>query len=134
MRIWIFTLACILIFTGCTKLPTGRNNEPSAVIIRNTTGIYIEEVLIRGISKQDRYVRVGAIAPVPAGASQIIGRPANPPQLPGQMMVCWVPVKGDQVCRSKDITSVLKGSTDTSALVFEIIRGSEVRVYLEGEQ
>ncbi len=135
MRIWIFTLVCILFLTGCAKIQTGRNNEPSAIIIRNSTGIYIEEVLIRGIAKQDQYVRVGAISPVPAGVSQIIGRSANPPELPGQMEVCWVPVSENQMCRQKDITAVLKGSTDQeNALVFEIVRGSEVRVYLERGQ
>ncbi len=134
MRIWIFTLICTLFLTGCAKIQTGRNTEPSAVIIRNSTGIYIEAVLIRGIAKQDQYVRVGAISPVPAGVSQIIGRPANPPKLPGQMMVCWVPVKANQVCRQKDISAVLKDSTDQAALVFEIVQGSEVRVYLERRQ
>jgi len=131
-RLYILFYVVIILIVGCANFPISQNKEPATIIIRNSSSIYIEEASIREVKMQNKHVRMGAISPLPAGVSQVIGRPTNPPKLPKEIIICWVDEAQKERCRQEDITAVLKGLKDpVTALVFEIRSRSEVRIYLE---
>ena len=115
----------LVVAFSCTPVLKGRQAEPSAIYIRNASGIHIDSIRISGEKRHGRLTPVGEISPLPAGVTQMVGRPSNPPKLPRQLTICWKPADR-QICRDKDISGILKGGDrGNEALVFEIeSRGS----------
>lgn len=132
-KIWMSIFFVFINFmAGCTSLSLGQKNEPSLIIIRNNASFNIEQVSIRGIKKHGRHSRVGMISPLPKGVSQVIGRPTNPPELPRELLICWVAEAEKENCKQKNIREVLKGVAGSgTALVFEIRSQSDAKIYLE---
>ncbi len=137
MRRFSFYVVCLFtIFSictmGCKSLPIHAKSEPATIIIRNSSQFYIETVTISGIKKQNQYMRVGAISPLPQGVSQVIGRSTDPPLLPPKIPFCWVIETDNKICKQMDLRPVLnKSNAEGKALVFEILTRSEAMVYLE---
>ena len=124
----------ILMSMGCETIPVSKKVEPTSIIIRNSSHEYLKEVSLSQNRKRDTgSIRMGSISPVPQGVSQIFGRPSQPPNLPGQINVCWIDNDDKKFCKLVELKSVLKGATETSgkAIVFEILSLSKISVYLE---
>ncbi len=126
-------VSCVFIWlpVSCTPVLKVSQVEPSAIYIRNSSDEHIDSIRIRGERGHERGNSVGGLSPLPAGVTQVLGRPSNPPKLPGKLIVCWEK-SGGQICQAKDIEGILKGlgSFDT-ALVFDIQPQSTLNIYLE---
>lgn len=133
LRGYILFFAFITLAIGCSGFPINQKDEPAIIVIRNSSETHIEEVSIRWVKKQSQYVHVGAISPVPVGVSQVIRRPTNPPRLPEKAIICWMPSGAQkEICKQKEVRVILKNSAGAKdSLVFEIMKQSNVNIYLE---
>ena len=131
LSLLICLLYC-LVNMSCTGVSARKKNEPAVFFIRNSSGHYIEEVVIHGDRQANRHTRMGAISPLPAGVTQVFGRPSNAPGLPGKINICWGADAANLFCKKTEISSVLKSSYGPgNAIVIDILSASEVKVYLE---
>jgi hypothetical protein len=129
----IILLLASLALASCASLPAGRGKEPAVIVIRNRSGADIAAVTLREAGRGSGESRFGTIAPVPQGASQEVGRPTDPPPLPGNVAVEWVDHQGRTVVRELSLRQALKGSAGgrNEAIVFEIGPAEEVMVFRE---
>ncbi len=129
-RFFIFLIILCLFQGGCANRPILSSSEPVAIVIKNSSGIDIDEVTVRGTKSRNSFTPMGVIAPLPAGVSQVVGRPSNPPKLPTDLFCCWVIDGTREICREVNLKKVLKGNVSGTALVFEIHDPSSVSAYL----
>lgn len=129
----IIILLVSLVLASCASVPAGGGKEPRTIVIRNRSGADIAAVTLREAGWSTEGSRFGTIAPVPQGISQEVGRPSDPPPLPGNVSVEWVDHQGRTVVRELSLRKVLKGSATgrDAAIVFEIGPSEEVLVFIE---
>jgi hypothetical protein len=121
---------------GCQSIPVSWNNEPTIIIIRNSSNEYLEQVSIKEDRERERggiHVQRISISPVPIGISQSVGRPTHPSKFPSQIKICWTNIDNKEFCKQVSIKKVLKEASEIpgEALVFEILPFSEINVFLE---
>lgn len=127
----MITALISFIINACAGFSNHQSREPRTIIIRNSTDMFIEEVLISAIKSSSRYTRIGAVSPVPSGVSQVIGRSADAPELPNDVIICWLTRVGRK-CQNSDLRLVLKQSSGPEdAIVIEVLSFNEVKVHLE---
>ncbi|MCG8684302.1 MAG: hypothetical protein MI892_05470 [Desulfobacterales bacterium] len=130
--LWV-TASCLILCLpiSCTTAIKGKQTEPSAIYIRNSSDSYIDSIRITGGEDHDKSKPVGAMSPLPQGVTQVIGRPSNPPKLPRKLMVCWKK-EGAHICQMKNIKEILKNiDSVNTALVFDIQPQSRLKIYPE---
>lgn len=129
----IILLLTSLVLTSCASLSAGRGEEPRTIVIRNRSGADIAAVTLREAGRGSGGSPFGTIAPVPQGASQEVGRPTDPPPLPGNVAVEWVDHQGRAIVRELSLGKALKGAARgrNAAIVFEIGPAEEVLVFME---
>ena len=123
-----------LIAGGCSTLDGTNYAEPRIITVRNSSGIYLSSVSLRGVVEPGgKSIRVGTISPVGAGVSQVFQRPTHPPPLPKRVVISWA-IRGQRPYERE--ISLERVLTDPEAqtrdsLVFEITASGRVRVYRE---
>jgi hypothetical protein len=129
----IILLLVSLALASCASLPAGGGKESRTIVIRNRSGADIAAVTLREVGWRSEGYRFGAIAPVPQGVSQEVGRPTDPPPLPGNVAVEWIDHHGRTIVRELSLRKALKDSTGgmDAAIVFEIGPAEEVLVFIE---
>ena len=120
---------------ACTTMPFGGSAEPAVIAVRNRSGADIATVTLRqpGASPYQAS-RFGSVSPVPAGVTQSVGRPSDPPRLAGTVTLEWVDGQGRTHSRDVPIRGALKNATgaEGETLVFEIGPFDDVLVFVEG--
>lgn len=129
---FISILLCIVIGSiGCAAQTALRSAEPSTIVIYNSTNVNFKYVTLKGPKNRSDFARTGTISPLPAGASQVIGRPDDPPPLPQRIVICWGRVRNSEHCREIDLRQILKQSSGSDqALVFEVRSPTEIIAFV----
>lgn len=123
---------------ACTSGHTARHPlhtaEPKTIIIRNHSGVNIDEVRLsaRGRS-DDGAIQFGAISPVLNGVDQAVVRGSSPPPLPSYLYLMWEEAQFVNVTVGVSLERVLAQASGhpAEALVFELRPKNKVSAYLE---
>ena len=119
---------------GCAFTAGDRSSEPSVIIVRNNSGFHVQEIMIlEANGAGHKPVRFGSIAPLPAGVSQVIGRPSSPQRLPRSVDIVWIDAQAERNIRRIALKQVLRNATGGpgEAIVFQIGPLGDVTVSLE---
>lgn len=117
---------------GCSTIQRTRYPEPKIIAVRNTSGISLSVVTLRGVPNSgDKPVRMGSISPVPKGATQFFERPSSPPPLPTRVIISWTDYYQRQYKREISLEKILSDPNTKmkDSLVFEIGPSGRISVF-----
>lgn len=123
-------LGVSLLFCGCSIPEPSASRVIDTIIIKNSTGKYIQKVSISEISSGSEG-RQGSISPVPIGMEQVFGRGSKAKRLPDTLNIYWIDSSKRAYEKSISISSLLDSTpSDTSAtIILEFAPDGAINVF-----
>jgi hypothetical protein len=129
LTIFFLTACSIATSTSSAQL------KPTAIIVRNNSGINYASASLAGLQENSRAARAfGQLAPIPTGVEQVYGRATRAPALPDRVEFRLQTYQGQTITREFQLDSLAQDAekiTSPYVLIFELQPGGEVRPLLQ---
>jgi hypothetical protein len=119
-----------ILFSGCSATEPSAPKVIDTIIIKNSTGEYIQKVSISEVTA-DAEERQGSISPVPVGIEQVFGRGSRAKRLPDTLKVHWVDSSKRAYEKSISISSLLDAtpSHTQATIILEFAPDGVINVF-----